>query len=1188
MAISANHANDDDPTTGELVRSLKTPPRLAPLWVAFALSVAWCAAYFWIIGLATFSNAGAKAWGALLVEVGSPILLILTVGELIRRMQQFQTIARVMCLSAQRLTDPVETSTQKVVSLSKAIRQETSALSESLEASYARAQQLQATLRGELVSLIKSHQETETQLKDLVRSVSQVHDTLNGQTVDLVASLHDAKIGLKEALWDAQQNIAANATQAVSSVRSIIETEIDELRSSTVQTGAIVAETLKISAKDLRDAVENGASQIEDTVSRECAIIETRLTNASKTVTDQLDHLGDQIVAQLRYTGSSITSGVSGESARVTSSLNSLQHDMMSSLEGQVVAFSRAMAQSASQIQNQFDASSKVTTQAVESAAARIETRGLETVQELDRATSHVAESLNQASVQIEGMVKEFDAAIFSDLRSRITELSSTVSSMSEQLAESAQASALSATDAMKQTLIGFETNLDEFCKTVDGIEKHLENKLESESLQSSQRLAGLAETIKTNIDQQTLQISEIVGECATTLVTEVGKSLERSNTSMTQTSTNIQHNLNLLSEELSASGDKISMSLSNATTKVSNLESTIADELSSTFTRIDNTVRERGSEFTTSVFAKCEAFTAAINDSSNIVSINIEEASQRAEKTLQRSLVEARDITTSLDDIIALRSKDMGQTISSAVEKLMSELTDVNAQSEAKLDTFAKDLTHAFEGSTTTLGNRITEAASKLDEETARSVTGLSGQLEAANCQAIAQLKEHLQHVELAAASLSGAVSSAFEIEAAAMEGRVNSAVERNIVSARYHLGLAQNDILTQVEQLSTNVGALAYERTNALLSEVEGKFNDFHSFFANSHVSALQDVQDQYEKLTLVVSNHLDTVYKSAAANAKRSEVDLNELVGSLSETEDRIREEIYHLVSKVVSEAKDRLALSMKVLLNSEDRINTSAEKSLAAIKQKLLAAQEEIVANVDWLAETITARTSERADTLIKDAEVKVGEFQSFLVDTHGSTLDVVQERHEKLSLIISHRLEALSRSALASARMPEEAMDELIKSLREAEHPIRQEIQGIIARVISEAKDCLVLSARDLDNNLVSNLDTIAPHSADPVARYNVPKRSHPFPGALNVRVARTLQEKSHGTPFHQNVGHESNHDTRFGYTGADEPESVPVQKIVSRTAIESESGRGGDANIKNPTSSPSIADFIRGLPTDIR
>jgi hypothetical protein len=496
--------------------------------------------------------------------------------------------------------------------------------------------------------------------------------------------------------------------------------------------------------------------------------------------------------------------------------------------------------------------------------------------------------------------------------------------------------------------------------------------------------------------------------------------------------------------------------------------------------------------------------------------------------------------------------------------------------------------LTHAFEGSTTTLGNRITEAASKLDEETARSVTGLSGQLEAANCQAIAQLKEHLQHVELAAASLSGAVSSAFEIEAAAMEGRVNSAVERNIVSARYHLGLAQNDILTQVEQLSTNVGALAYERTNALLSEVEGKFNDFHSFFANSHVSALQDVQDQYEKLTLVVSNHLDSVYKSAAANAKRSEVDLNELVGSLSETEDRIREEIYHLVSKVVSEAKDKLALSMKVLLNSEDRINTSAEKSLAAIKQKLLAAQEEIVANVDWLAETITARTSERADTLIKDAEVKVGEFQSFLVDTHGSTLDVVQERHEKLSLIISHRLEALSRSALASARMPEEAMDELIKSLREAEHPIRQEIQGIIARVISEAKDCLVLSARDLDNNLVSNLDTIAPHSADPVARYNVPKRSHPFPGALNVRVARTLQEKSHGTPFHQTVGHESNHDTRFGYTGADEPESVPVQKIVSRTAIERESGRGGDANIKNPTSSRSIADFIRGLPTDIR
>jgi hypothetical protein len=534
--ISTDHANDANPTAGDLLRSLKTPPAFAPVWAAVILSACWCGLYLWLSGFDAWRSGGG-GWARALVEVGAPVLLILTLGELIRRIHQFRTIARVMCLSAHRLTDPVDTAAGKVVSLSSAIRRETAALSESLDSKYTRGQTLRASLRDDLSLLISSHEEAEARLRDIIRSVAHERDALAQQTKGLSSSVLAAKSGLCDEIRDAQLQISAEMGRAISMLREITKSEVEELRSLTAQHSAIIEENLDKSTFEIRDAFQTGAARLEKIVAREISAVEDRLTQTTVVCTHQLNHVGDQIIAQMHTTSASIISGIAEQSGRVTGSLKGLQQDMLTHLDSQAINHSRAMDHSVVQLTQAFELSSKRAADAISGTAERMSTHGAEIAVEFERAGEHVVAALDKASRRVEGMIETLDVAMIGDLAQKVENLESTVTVTTQKVSDAAQVASQSFVNAMEHTMGGIENLFASFRDRLKDLEAILAAKVGVDATSTVQRFDAISQAINTNIDSQTRSITDFIERSSHAMSTEVAKALEHANSSITDTS---------------------------------------------------------------------------------------------------------------------------------------------------------------------------------------------------------------------------------------------------------------------------------------------------------------------------------------------------------------------------------------------------------------------------------------------------------------------------------------------------------------------------------------------------------------------------------------------------------------------------------------------------------------------------
>jgi hypothetical protein len=131
-------------------------------------------------------------------------------------------VSRSMAQVAMRLSEPDKSSQASVSSLSEAVRREISAMDSSIERVLTRAGELEATVRGEVVSLERVYQDNEARMRGLINDLRLQREALEKNAGDLSASIESAHAGLAEEIAAASNELTASITDAGNRVTRVL------------------------------------------------------------------------------------------------------------------------------------------------------------------------------------------------------------------------------------------------------------------------------------------------------------------------------------------------------------------------------------------------------------------------------------------------------------------------------------------------------------------------------------------------------------------------------------------------------------------------------------------------------------------------------------------------------------------------------------------------------------------------------------------------------------------------------------------------------------------------------------------------------------------------------------------------------------------------------------------------------
>ncbi|MBO6543468.1 MAG: hypothetical protein JJ939_03460 [Alphaproteobacteria bacterium] len=426
-------ANEDSPATGQLYRLLARKPDHTTLTIAAGLTFLWAgvivayvSGFYGLEGLKTAPRAELALLGA---ATFGPATLIWLVAFTVWRTQEMRIMADALARTALRLTEPEETAKGDLQRLGNAVASHLAVMAHGLDQTFTRAQEINILLNSQLAEIDQGSERAEKRaerlnallnehksgLKDLATALGNETDTVARMMSNQVATVRGAtttaeqKLGAASERLRQQTEALTRASETVIAGADATTSTLDRQSSrleAVAQNALSKADGLTSRYEAQRDALAEAALALETERSRLDASFEkhrTLIESTSGDLTKRTVEI-DEAVARLSR---ELTHAMETASARATS--------LGSTFATEVTTITKAANDAANAV---GDASRS----AKDSLVAATNTFGNAT-DEAAQAALKAAETLAQASAEIEGAVTIHTSAAHEKLDRRIVAL---------------------------------------------------------------------------------------------------------------------------------------------------------------------------------------------------------------------------------------------------------------------------------------------------------------------------------------------------------------------------------------------------------------------------------------------------------------------------------------------------------------------------------------------------------------------------------------------------------------------------------------------------------------------------------------------------------------------------------------------------------------------------------------------
>ena len=219
-AMRSRPANENDPTTAQMVANMRRSPSFLPFYAAFVVSLAWVFAWFFGFGgniLATaspFSPQSIQQTMLVLALLFVPIMAVWAVAYLMWRAAQLRQTSEVLMQSAMKLVRPHDIATEGLATIAQAVRSEVDLLVGGVEHAVQRAGELESIVHKEIAAIERAFGGNEERIRGLVvglenqrNALQQAGMVIGAEASPLLARLESNTASLDSIIGNAQSTL---------------------------------------------------------------------------------------------------------------------------------------------------------------------------------------------------------------------------------------------------------------------------------------------------------------------------------------------------------------------------------------------------------------------------------------------------------------------------------------------------------------------------------------------------------------------------------------------------------------------------------------------------------------------------------------------------------------------------------------------------------------------------------------------------------------------------------------------------------------------------------------------------------------------------------------------------------------------------------------------------------------------
>ena len=488
--VRGRPANENDPGTSMMLARLRRQPSSAPYFVAFFLTLAWVAGWFFI-----FSNTLIAADGALspkglpdtmraLALLVLPIGVIVVTAHFLWRASQLRQVSEVLMQSAMRLIRPQDIATEGLTTIAQAVRSEVDLLVGGVEHAVQRATVLEEIVHKEIAAIERAFGGNEDRIRSLVTGIenqrSALHQAgliINNDANPLITRLESNTQNLDVIINNAHATLARIETGLRDTTVGLART-IDEVASRANAAG---------------EEIGSQTSQME----RMSGLMVGELRDFSRHLAAQLDQL------------SQVTGSLGSESAEFGRSVLGLEAGVIQAVRQSVDQLTGINQDIARTVERAALTSSDNMKQATADLTDVIETTGNNISFHLKSTTNDVAQTIERAGLDTSQQIDHSRVLVTQGLQSVATEYLDKVAKA-------------------RADLVGYlDTSSEDIAGTINQATDNVAGRLNAAS---SQFLTGMDQTANTLLSQLNSTGSGLAGrveQTTTKLFTEIGQRAE-------------------------------------------------------------------------------------------------------------------------------------------------------------------------------------------------------------------------------------------------------------------------------------------------------------------------------------------------------------------------------------------------------------------------------------------------------------------------------------------------------------------------------------------------------------------------------------------------------------------------------------------------------------------------------------
>ena len=902
--LRSRPANENDPATSMMLARFRRKPANTPYYVAFGVSLAWIAGWFFIFSQPLSSGAGG------LPEVMKAIaLLVLPLGvfaiaaDFLRRTAQLRLMSEVLMHTAMRLVRPQDMAAEGLSTIAQAVRAEVETLTGSVEHAVQRASVLEEIVHKEVASIERAFGSNEERIRTLVSGIENQRTALhqaalvinndagsvlnrlegNTQNLDrLIITAQDTLTRLEESLREATHGLgrtiddmAGRAGAAGQEISSQI-TQMERLSSH-------VTNELRDFSRNLSSHIDQ-LSQVTTTINSESAHfnrniqgLESSVVQAIRQSADQLGTINAEAIQMIERIGQETSEQIERSRVVVTQTLQNVTGDLVE--------------QTAAGLTNQLQLTTSAINDLLVTTSATVTSHLKETSDIVNRQMQESGLALATNIESTGGIVTD---KLISASEIFVENVGKTRDDLFHLLEHSSKEMTTSLAETTNQLYTRLDTTSAGITSQIEDIATRITARIDHTTDNATGKFAVITDTLTVRLDESSRMLSELLDKTTTEL-----SALFTANTKM-------------MTDQLDKTSTTVTTTFAETavrvTTQVNEVNSLMADRLETAstnmFGKIDATVRDLG-----------QRFDVATNLLENVTG----EMSGKFAKVLDTA---STQIISGLGRASSAFSEGLGQTtmqitgrleqdsglMVDRIDRATRELETVSTTTGDRLDEAHRKFTKHVETASTYLTDQLSSVAQAMDDRLESISMNLTGKLEVTGSKLTERLDDVSTLVDRSVDKFNNEMERVLQSRRDVLDQLIGDASKRaNEIDAvmSSYMTLIENSLAAS-ETRAKEISRIVSEQSALATANLEEEIRKLETTSGGQITQAARVLREQHERAMAAMNEMLSATASDFQQTAQDMRITAQQVVKEIDGARNELKRAIFDLPEETRSNA------------------------------------------------------------------------------------------------------------------------------------------------------------------------------------------------------------------------------------------------------------------------------------------